>query len=129
MVFLFKLLDAFSKNTNKLANDRIKTGEMTDFNAKNLSKIKTDEELNEYIKKLSIKPQYTQKLQSELKSDPVNLKRFINHYGDEVEELINRNGYPPKYWKARPKYGNTQVDDTWKNAKLDEDNIFLKKME
>ena len=40
MVFLFKLLDAFSKNTNKLANDRIKTGKMTDIDAKNLEAIK-----------------------------------------------------------------------------------------
>jgi len=94
---------------------------------KTFQPIKDTGELNEYIKNLSLKSQYMKKIDVELKKDPTNLKRFINRYGDEAEELINRNGYPPKYWKARPKYGNTQVDDTWKNAKLDEDNIFFEK--
>ena len=55
------------------------------------------------------------------------LKRFLNHYGDEAESLIKRNGYPPKYWKSRPSFGKDQVKTVWENAKKDPEKLFFEK--
>ena len=64
---------------------------------------------------------------TELAHDPKNLKRFLNRYGKEAENLIKRNGYPPKYWKSRPHHKEMQIKEVWENAKKAPAKTFFEK--
>ena len=88
---------------------------------------KTQAQITEYIKTLKVDSAQQTKLMTELAHDPKNLKRFLNRYGEEAENLIKRNGYPPKYWKSRPHHKEMQIKEVWENAKKDQKNFYFSK--